>query len=251
MECGVGIRLLVSFLSLLFAAVPATAAPKLPLVAVIDSGIGRTTELESLLVAEYDMASPRARRAFQPRYDHGTMVATILARALDRQVGIISLRIDDPAGCPAQVNPPCQPDAARVARAIRRAASLRVDAINISLTLSDDPRIVDAIRDAAQEGITVVLAAGNDGLDHPSNLGLARAAFPWAVLVGALDATGSPWEGTNRPEENRSGYHYAWQLGVDVPTTMANGAAAVATGTSFAAPIETARLLRQRRDHGS
>jgi hypothetical protein len=246
-----GIGRLVSFLALLLAAVRAAAAPDVPLVAVIDSGIGRTSELQSLLVAEYDMASPRARRAFQPRYDHGTMVATILARALDRQVGIISLRIDDPAGCPAHVNPPCQPDPARVARAIRRAASLRVDAINISLTLSDDPQIVDAIRDAAQDGITVVLAAGNDGLDHPSNLGLARAAYPWAVLVGALDASGTPWEGTNRPEEDRAGYHYAWQLGVNVPTTMADGAAAVATGTSFATPIETARLLKQRQNLGS
>lgn len=248
-----GIRLLVSFFSLLLllAAGPAAAAPDTPLIAVIDSGIARTTELEPLLVAEYDMASARPRTAFRPRYDHGTMVATILARAMNRQVGIISLRIDDPAGCPEQVNPPCQPSAARIARAIRQAAKLRVDAINISLTLSDDPRIIDAIRDAAQGGITVVLAAGNDGLDHPTNLGLARAAYPWAVLVGALDATGTPWEGTNRPEEDRTGYHYAWQLGVNVPTAMADGAAAVATGTSFATPIETARLVSQRQDLGS
>ena len=97
----------------------------------------------------------------------------------------------------------------------------------------------------------VVLAAGNDGLDRPGNLSLARAAFPWAILVGALDATGAPWAGTNRPETNPEGYHYAWQPGVDVPTATATGAAAIATGTSFAAPIETARLLRQRRETAS
>ncbi|WP_114954626.1 S8 family peptidase [Sphingosinicella terrae] len=247
-----GIRLLISCLSLLIGGVPAMAAPSdLPLVAVIDSGIGRTSELAPLLVGEYDMASSRARPAFHPRYDHGTMVATILARSLMRQVRIVSLRIDDPAGCPEQISPPCQQDPVRVARAIRQAARLRVDAINISLTLSDDPRIVNAIRDAAQAGITVTLAAGNDGLDHPSNLTLAREAFPYAVLVGALDATGTPWAGTNRPEAGMTGYHYAWQLGVDVPTAMADGAPAVATGTSFATPIETARLVRQRQDRGS
>ena len=247
-----GVRSLTGALALMLVAAPAAAATsEAPLVAVIDSGIGRTSELAPLLVAEYDMASPRARPAFMPRYDHGTMVATILARSLMRKVRIVSFRIDDPAGCPEQVNPPCQQDPARVARAIRRAASLRVDAINISLTLSDDPRIVDAVRDAAEDGITVVLAAGNDGLDRPSNLPLARAAFPYAVLVGALDPAGSPWTGTNRPDADRSGYHYAWQLGVNVPTAMADGAAAVATGTSFAAPIETARLVRQRRELGS
>ena len=251
-EIGVGNRSLIAALALMLAAAPAAAAaPEVPLVAVIDSGIGRTPELAPLLVAEYDMGAPRARPAFLPRYDHGTMVATILARSLMRQVRIVSFRIDDPAGCPEQVNPPCQPDPARIARAIRRAASLRVDAINISLTLSDDPRIVDAVREAAEDGITVVLAAGNDGLDHPSNVPLARAAFPYAVLVGALDEAGSPWTGTNRPDRERTGYHYAWQRGVDVPTAMADGAAAVATGTSFAAPIETARLVRQRQELGS
>lgn len=246
-----GIRLLISCLSLLLAATPAAlSAASLPVVAVIDSGIGRTSELEPLLVAEYDVGAPEARPAFQPRYDHGTMVATILARSLMRQVRIISIRIDDPDGCPRNASPPCQQDPARVAEAIRQASQLRVDAINISLTLSDDPGIVAAIRDAARAGITVTLAAGNEGRDHPSNIALAREAFPNAVLVGALDAAGNPWSGTNRPDADSSGYLYAWQLGVDVPTAMADGAAAVATGTSFATPIETARLVRERLQRG-
>jgi hypothetical protein len=214
-----------------------------PLVAIIDSGIARTPELEDALVAEYDTAASPARPAFEPAADHGTMVATILARSARRPIGIVSFRIDDPAGCPAGSTPPCQGDAAPVVDAIRRATELGVSIVNISLNLKDDPAIVDAIRDAAAQGIRVVLAAGNDGLAHPGNLRMARAAFPNAMLVGALDQNGRPWKGTNRPQAGTPGYLYVWQPGVRVPTALADGTAAVATGTSFAAPIESASLL--------
>jgi hypothetical protein len=236
-----------ALVALLVGAAPPARAPARPLVAVIDSGVARTAELRDLVVAEYDMAAVPARAAFAPRYDHGTMVATILARAARRGVDIVSLRIDDPAGCPAGRNPPCQPSAAPVAEAIRRATSLHVDAINLSLALAHDPAITRAVRDAAAQGIRVVMAAGNDGFAHPGNLDMARAAYPSAVLVGALDASGKSWTHTNRPDASPLGYNYAWQLGVNVPTALADGRAATGTGTSFAAPIETARLVVDRK----
>jgi hypothetical protein len=238
------------FLALVALLAGAASAPyqqARPRVAVIDSGVARTAELRDLVLAEYDMAAVPARAAFVPRYDHGTMVATILARAANRRVDIVSLRIDDPAGCPAKVNPPCQPSAAPIAEAIRRATTLHVDAINLSLALADDPAITRAVHDAAAQGIPVVMAAGNDGLAHPGNLDMARAAYPSAVLVGALDASGKSWPHTNRPDAAPAGYNYVWRLGVDVPTALANGRAVTGTGTSFAAPIETARLMTSRK----
>lgn len=237
--------LLLSLLAASGADAPATPAAQPPRVAIIDSGIARTPELAALVSAEYDTAASD-RPAFQPRYDHGTMVATILARAANRNVDIISIRIDDPAGCPAHANPPCQPSAAPIAEAIRRATALNVDAINISLALGRNAEITDAIREAGAKGIRVILAAGNDGFAHPGNLPQARAAYPNAVLVGAVDAAGQVWSGTNRPDAEPAGYRYAWQLGVQVPTTAADGRPMVATGTSFAAPIETARQLSAR-----
>ena len=234
----------VLFLSLAAALTIAAAPEQPPLVAVIDSGVARTAELGPALVAEYDTASAQPRAPFEPRFDHGTMVAMILLRAAAGHVRIVSMRIDDPAGCPANANPPCQPSPQPVARAIRQATALGVQAINLSLALQDDPAIVAAVHDAAAKGITVVMAAGNDGLNHPGNLSMARAGFPHAVLVGALDTGGKPWTGTNRPsDESRPGYLYAWQQGVDVPTARLTGAAVTGTGTSFAAPIETARLV--------
>lgn len=231
-------------LAALLAAASATAMPARPLVAIIDSGIARTPELRTVLAGEHDMAASPARPPYQPRYDHGTMVATILTREAKGAVDIMSFRIDDPAGCPPKLNPPCQSSAEPVARAIREATRLGVDAINVSLTLQDDQAIVDAVRDAADHGILIVLAAGNEGRDRPANRRMAAAAAAHAVIVGAVDAKGQPWAGSNRPEPAPSvGYEYVWRLGVDVPTKSASGAPVVGTGTSFAAPIETARRL--------
>jgi len=221
----------------------AEATPSRPLVAVIDSGIARTPELAPFLVKEYDFGADVPRPAFKPRYDHGTMVATILVRAVHRPVNIVSFRIDDPAGCAPGRAPPCQLSWARIAAAIRKAGDLGATVINISLALEDHPGIVQAVREAAAKGSLIVLAAGNDGLDHPGNLRMAKAAYPRAILVGALDRKGRKWTGTNRPDATIRGYRYAWRWGVAVPTVGANGSRTLGTGTSFAAPLESAHLL--------
>jgi len=226
------------------AASPAVAGASRPLVAVIDSGVARTAELTHSLVAEYDLGADAPRPLFQPAHDHGTMVATILLREAHHQVDIVSLRIDDPAGCPPGSFPPCQDSPYRIAEAIRKAGDLKVNAINMSLHLSDHPAIVEAAREVARTGVFFVLAAGNQGLDHPGNLAIAKATYPNSVIVGAVDGSGHPWSGTNRPDEDPRGYSYSWQPGVDVPTVGADGLPTVGTGTSLAAPVETARLLR-------
>ena len=73
--------------------------------------------------------------------------------------------------------------------------------------------------------------------------GVFRSDIVTQASTPLLDAQGQPWKGTNRPEASEAGYRYVWQLGVEVPTELADGSQVVATGTSFAAPIETARLL--------
>jgi hypothetical protein len=224
----------------LLAAVPSTARP---VVAVIDSGVARTAELGDAVIAEYDVGSTTPRPAFQPRYDHGTMVATIIHRETNGAADIISFRMDDPAGCPPSFAPPCQFSPHPVAAAIRKAADLGVDVINISLALQEHPVIVEAVREAAARGVMVVMAAGNNGYDRPSNRNAALAGGTHAVLVGAVDKAGLPWAGTNRPESASAGYEYVWRLGVMVPTRGATGAALAGTGTSFAAPIEAAHRL--------
>lgn len=228
-------RLLLLALSILLGA----AVHARPLVAVVDSGVARTPQLANVLVGEFDMAGRRA--AFSPRYDHGTMVASIIHREAEGAVDIVSIRIDDPAGCPPDRSPPCQPSSRPVVAAIDKATELGVSAINLSLRLADDPAITDAVRRASAKGIIVVMAAGNNGRAHPDNIAMARAGFPRAVLVGATDGAGNPWAGTNRPDADD--YLYVWRRGVDVPTVSAAGLEVTGTGTSFAAPIETARRV--------
>lgn len=233
-------RLLLALVALVLPLAPAAARP---LVAVIDSGVARTPELDHALVGEHDLAGDRP--AYRPRYDHGTMVATILNREARGAIDILSLRIDDPAGCPAGRAPPCQPSPLPIVRAIDTAIDLRVDAINLSLSLADDPRITAAVVRAAKAGIIVVMAAGNAGRDRPDNLAMAEAGTPFTVLVGATDSSGHPWSGSNRPRPDDDGL-YVWRPGVAVPTRNATDQVVFGTGTSFAAPIETARRVLAR-----
>lgn len=230
------------FLPFLLGLLASVSASAKPLVAVIDSGVSKTGPLAEVVVGEFDMAGDRP--AFRPRYDHGTMVAAIINREAQGGVDIVSLRIDDPAGCPPKLSPPCQPSSRPIVAAIDKAVTLGVDAINLSLALADDPAITEAVRHAAAKGIVVVMAAGNNGRDHPDNIAMARAGFPRAVLVGATDGAGNPWSGSNRPDADD--YVYVWRQGVDVPTVSAAGEKVFGTGTSFAAPIETARRVLAR-----
>lgn len=231
---------------LLIAGAPFPQADR-PLIAVVDSGVARTSELAAVLVGEHDFASVPTRAAFSPAHDHGTLVATVLHRAAGGAVDIVSLRIDDPAGCPNEVNPPCQSDPLTTALAINAAVELDADVINLSLAMPDDPAIVAAVRRASAAGIKVVLAAGNDGAERPGNMKAAIAGYPNAVLVGALDWTGEPWAGSNRPGPAAgTRYSYVWRPGVAVSSVLANGTPARASGTSIAAPIETAFIATGR-----
>lgn len=225
---------------------PALAADR-PLVAVIDGGVARTAELERVLVEELDFAATPARPPFTPAHDHGTLVATVLHRAAGGAVDIMSLRIDDPAGCPEGANAPCQRDPLPIAAAIHAAIDLGADAINISLNMPDDPAIIAAVRRAAASGVKVVLAAGNDGADRPGNRKAAVAGYPGTVLVGALDWTGEAWAGSNQPDTDAGrSYKYVWRPGVAIDTIGADGTPGRASGTSMAAPIETAFVVTGR-----
>lgn len=229
-----------AFVAATFVGSPALASDR-PLVAVIDGGVARTAELEGVLVEELDFAANPVRPPFTPAHDHGTLVATVLHRAAGGAVDIMSLRIDNPAGCPEGTNAPCQHDPLPIAMAIHAAVDLGADAINISLNMPDDPAIIAAVNRAAASGVKVVLAAGNDGADSPGNRKAAVAGYPGAVLVGALDWTGEAWAGSNWPDaEAGRSYKYVWRPGVAIDTIAADGTPGRASGTSMAAPIETA-----------
>lgn len=180
---------------------------------------------------------------------HGTMVAGLVAAEADNGEGIVGtapgavllpVRVLDAEGVGT---------AARVAAGIRWAVDHDATVVNVSLEASgnegtgllDAPSVQAAAREAADAGINVVIAAGNQARDE-------RQDLP-AIVVGAHDRRGLPLATSG------SGDRVLFAPGVDMVSTWcrgevvcSDGAAAygVGTGTSFAAPVVSGLLARAR-----
>jgi cyanobactin maturation PatA/PatG family protease len=108
---------------------------------------------------------------------------------------------------------------------------INVSAGQLSGSGSADPHLTDAVRRCADSGVLIVSAAGNDGCDCLH----VPAALPGVLVVGALDAAGSPAEYSNY------GYLYRTQgllaPGENLPVASNGGGFAIQSGTSYAAPL--------------
>jgi subtilisin family serine protease len=134
------------------------------------------------------------------------------------------------------------------------AVAHQCDIINLSLGTgsSPDPYFEEAIRDARNQGVLLVIAAGNDyrrPVQYP-------AAYPNALAVSALGAAGCyppgclyeaedirPPHGTVNPNEFIAGFsNFGPQIaatapGVGVISTLPNNRYGPYSGTSMAAPV--------------
>lgn len=246
-------RMFVALVAFLFAA-PVTAKPIGPAhpikIAVIDSGIAKTPLLAPLVVAEYDMAGVFENRpAFQPAHDHGTEVATVIAREARAPIQIYSLRIDTPGECTDRSSGCSFLDTNMIA-AIDKAVDLGVDVINLSTGGSPTPEMQAAIRRASAHGIKIAIAAGNQRGEPPYKA-LARAGGKNVWLVGAMDGNDRPASFSARPRDpDTADYQFAWRLGLRVKTQNMEGKWVSVSGTSLATPIltaEIASLIAQKR----
>jgi hypothetical protein len=123
---------------------------------------------------------------------HGTHVAGVIAARVNNSIGIagISNQIRIlPLKVYGRLEKSALPLAERLVRAVRYAASRRVDVINLSMgwpKATDTPELRRAFQDALNSGITIVAAAGNNST--------ADAAFPCAysgvLCVGAITVNG-------------------------------------------------------------
>ena len=135
-----------------------------------------------------------------------------------------------------------------IAGAIRQAADLSVNIINLSIGSDVEiPMITDAINYAREvregkEAVLVIVAAGNDGpskasIDHP-------AAHEYAVSVGAFDENYNiaRWSsrginsGTIEYEKNAGDIEFA-APGVEIESTWKDDGYAKKSGTSMATPF--------------
>ncbi len=172
-------------------------------VAIIDSGITVNEDFRKPLA--YSQSFVPGDPSTADKYGHGTHVAGIIAGSgynsslfskyqfggAAPSVSLINLRVLDAFGNGTD---------SAVISAIERAIALRnlynIRVINLSLgrpitsSYNSDP-LCDAVEDAWQAGITVVVAAGNEGRNNSAgNSGygtiLAPANDPFVITVGAM-----------------------------------------------------------------
>ncbi|MEW4447337.1 S8 family peptidase [Qipengyuania sp. JC766] len=236
-------------------------------IAIIDTGI----DLDSpefagrILSSSADVAGSRTAEGED---DHGTNVALIAAAARDNtgivgiayQASILALRADRPGSCATETDETldgCVFRDADIAAGIDRAIAANATVINLSLGGGPPSQSLrSAIARAANAGIVLVVAAGNDGdsteqgIDpdqpDPFAAGLSAVAGSQAIIVGSVDDGGLISGFSNRAGSLAGTYLTArgerlccvYEDGVLRVTTDENGDRFVTliSGTSFATP---------------
>lgn len=238
-------------------------------IAVVDSGIDPANPefAGRLAAASRDMYDSRATQAGS--YDHGTRVAQVAAGARDGagvlgmawNATILALRADQPGSCDGAAGATgCSFTDAAIAQAVSYAADNGAKVINISLGGgSADSTLTDAVRAATAKGALVVVAAGNDSLEVPTDFTtrLAAAGAGAVLVVGAVDESGQLASFSNRAGGNSAGYLAARGQAVCCSYqdgqiyTDQDGYLRAFSGTSFAAPQVSgaAALLAQAFPH--
>jgi hypothetical protein len=158
---------------------------------------------------------------------HGTAVAHIAAATGGPDavswLRILPLRVASGTSGVGSVSP------FALAEAIHYAASMRVQIINLSVGSVQRYRVVtDAINAALEQGVQVVVAAGNS-----SGSVLFPADLPGVLAIGALDASGQIWSGSARGSGVSvflRGTDMLRELSGDIFDLSPNG-------TSYAAPV--------------
>ena len=237
-------------------------------IAVVDSGIdadnpefaGRLAPGSRDIYGQRPLESPD---------DHGTRVALVAAGGRDGTgilgmawgANILALRTDRPGSCDAHGSDgECSFTDSAVADAVTHATNNGAKVINISLGGGSAGTVLtDAVRDAVENGVLVVIAAGNDALAQPTNFTsrLSAAGAGGVLVVGAVDENNAIADFSNRPGSQSANHLVA--RGKLVCCVYEDGEVFVDdegflrgfSGTSFAAPQVSgaAALLAQAFPH--
>jgi subtilisin family serine protease len=124
--------------------------------------------------------------------------------------------------------------ASSIVRALGWLASKRPQVVNISLVGPQNLLVQRAVQALRARGIGIVAAVGNDGPAAPPQY---PASYPGVVAVTGVDARGRAL-----PEAGKAGHLDFAAPGADMAAALPGQGYAKVRGTSFAAPLATARL---------
>jgi subtilisin family serine protease len=172
---------------------------------------------------------------------HGTAVASLLVGSDGPFEGAAhgqSLLVADVYGGQAAAG-----SADAIVAALGWLAERRVKVINVSLVGPPTALLATAVRALQKQGVMVVAAVGNDGPAAPP---LYPASYPGVVAVTGVDLRDRAI-----PEAGRASHLDFAAPGADMAAALPGGGYGDVRGTSFAAPLVTARLALAAAGGGS
>lgn len=197
-----------------------------PLIGIVDGGVASHPSLAGASIEQNGFAGRP-----QPT-GHGTAVASLIVGNQGPFRGAArgsSLLVADVYGGSRAAG-----SATSIVRALAWLTSKRPDVVNISLVGPQNLLVQRAIGVARARGINVVAAVGNDGPAAPPQ-------FP-ASYPGVIAVTGVDMRGRALPEAGRASHLDFAAPGADMAAALPGQGYARVRGTSFAAPLVTARL---------
>ena len=199
-------------------------------VAVVDTGIDKDhPDLAANIIGGVNFVA-KGRRLNPDKWDddsgHGTHVAGIIA-AVDNEIGVIGVAPDAGLYAVKVLDQSGNGWLSDVVAGIEWAVDNNADVINLSLGASSSwPLLNDACQAAADSGVLIVAAAGNDGGDV-----LYPARYDSVIAVGATDSSDTvPWWSNRGPEVELAA------PGVGVRSTWKGDSYNTISGTSMATP---------------
>ncbi len=202
-------------------------------IGLIDTGIGSHAALRRARLTQRTFVDLRTGG----NLSHGTAVASLLVGELPGVEPLASGSRLYSANVFSGVQGVLATDVTAIIEALDWMAANHVRVVNLSLIGPPNDLLEAAALGAAQKGMILVAAAGNDG---PSAPPAYPAAYGTVIGVSAVDARARPY--TNN---NRGSYVEIAAPGVDIWAANADGGGAFWTGTSFAVPFVTAALSRE------